>query len=344
MTAGMEDNLNVILDQLLASLKKFSSVVGIGSTLPRKGADEREIVVCVTQYFPLLQHVVKRTLKDLGRRLGRSSVEWESKTVFVRTGQVGHRPSINRSAYVQIGATIALAGDTEDGTLGGLLNDGTNQYLLTCRHVLDGTPGDTVVLRQLNGADQPIAKLTKLSKWSLGLDRPENRTDYALAGLDSTVETVPAPGCGLQIKPYPATSVPNDYQIVPLSKPYLDGVKIVETMRLRTVHFPTGQITLSDMWLLHSEGSNASLAEHGDSGAMWAFRAGNTLTPAAITVAVTEDWKRLLSDNGREKKEPAEESTENGTDQTGAPGVLVCPMVNIFEELQTPGLQFGSLG
>ena len=204
---------------------------------------------------------------------------------------------------------MALGGLPFDGRAGAIVTDDDgDRYILSCRHVLDGSKGDRVVLRQAGSDDRWIARLTQNSAWNLGINpQPANKTDFALARILDDVASNPAlpsgvPPFSCDLQP-PSPNLP----VAPLSNTGY-SVSVSRQVPLSNVQFPFGQIALSGMWLAHSPDPSIDLAESGDSGSLFVFVGQDKLYPAAIAVAVTAEYREWIMKAARSARIAVQQS------------------------------------
>ena len=318
--------IEIYLDMLLAELiaqsatKILSNLAGLSLRPDPNDRSKSEVVWFVTNWTKDLQDAIdgfetKPTRKKRGR----------SPTTVIQTGPLRPVPHPGRRKRIGWGATVAIEGRATEGTVGGLLAADPQgaRYLLTCRHVLDGRIGDNVVMLRPDGSEPLVAKLTRISDWTLGLKPSQpNSTDFAIAELNQKVSGKPAGP--IPIAPQPAGNIVR-LPIVPWRNLKLKGVQ-VRPAPISFVQFPYGQFTMSGMWLLWSTDPQVHLAEHGDSGSLFVFRTGEKLIPAAIAVGVSTEYTEVTNGTLAKTK--------------GPPAVLACPVINIFKELKIPGLKF----
>lgn len=324
-------NVNTLIVRLLKDLalqpQLFAQIAGLGIRGVGPGQQlafyvtvaSREVQGQIDAFMTQEEDLLKELEVRFDQRLSVQQVQ----IGIVRPVGLGNPVSV-----VSLGARVALENDPTDGTLGAILSDACrNRYFLTCRHVLDGKEGDRVVLRNVIGDDQWVARIAAVSKWELGDTAARNQTDFALARILDTVVADPQTPIGTSpLSASPAAGTPNMlFPLLSVGRTF----RVTETSWSVMVNFPYGQIRLSYMWLADSPDGAGPLANFGDSGSLFVAkdRCGS-LGAAALAVAVSDEYSEWDED-------------KNGV-RYGSPRLLLCPMTNVFTELagRFPGLGF----
>ncbi len=297
-TGTIEELIRALLNILAVDAKVFASIAGLGARL--LSDEQAQVVWYVTEASTGLQEQIDR-LEHTSHGLAKEfhgRLDEGDHAQLVQVGTVQPVTQGNPVSVVTLGARVALDNDPTDGTLGALLKDKSgNRYLLTCRHVLDGAKGARVVLRNVNGDDQWVARLTAVSKWNLVDSGWSNQTDFALAAILDTVIADPQ----LPIGTPPLAQTPVSGMPMILS-PLLDlqrSFAISEIPYALTVNFPYGEVRLSNMWFGKSNSAKPP-ANFGDSGSLFVTqdRCG-TLIPAALAVAMSSEHSDWLAEEHR---------------------------------------------
>ncbi len=300
---------------------------GFGVRPHEKGS---ELVFHTTEAGPELHGHLQRFMADargkhpeLFDQSGGNGAGADEQTQLVQVGVSQPVAYGKPASIVSLGARVALANDPGEGTVGGILKDGSNdRYLLTCRHVLDGHEGARVVLRNPSGEEPWVAQLVKSSKWRLGDGGAHNRTDFALARILDTVVADTSTPPGMTLREHPLTH-PAEY-LSPIRNLKARG-RVHGVCHGVRVDFPYANVRLSHMWMLDSV-DETTLATFGDSGELFVAQMDDhTLSPEGLAVAVTSEYS--VWNHGQLRLEQ------------GSPRLLVCPVARILSELDQAGFK-----
>jgi len=291
MTQSLIDGLidEILLALLSATYASLRAVtVGLGATTDGVEAAPDEEKWSLAWYVPEDTPWVRQQIDSFAR----DKLVAQKDSANPHAVEVGFLRSSRRATLggpLAMGSCIALAGSPIDGTLGAFVSDTKSEkrYLITSRHVIDGYEGDLVVCRDPSGQDEPIARLSRCSKWMLG-DRPAkpNTSDVALAEMLSGVATAAELPSELgRLAPKPRQTIPSKATLIPVCYPNLEGTFTDQRARV-LVEFPTGEYWLSDMCVLRSKDKSTRLADFGDSGCLFVFRDGEETVPAGFATAL----------------------------------------------------------